>query len=97
MEESESIQLGGGIQLSGFGDLDPGTLVIVKKIVGNFVKKLDNSSVKLHLTLKPVHKTEQSQKYEIMGRMEVNNEVKRTEIVDFNLFFALNKVLNKLK
>ena len=36
-----TLELGGNIQLTGFRDLDPAALVIVKKIVGNFVKEMN--------------------------------------------------------
>ena len=91
------IALGGGITLSGFSDLDSGKLVIVKKMVGNFVKKNGFDASKLNLKLKEVHKTENSQKFEVKGVFELEGKIKQAEIIDYNLFFALNKVLMKLK
>ena len=86
--------LGGGIQLAGFGEIDPASLIIVKKIVGTFVKKLEGENPKkLKLSLKEVHKN----KYEIKGFLDVNGKIKQVEVVDFNLFFAINRVLNKLR
>lgn len=90
------IELGGNIQLTGFKELDPGQLIVVKKIVGNFVRKLSDNKVKvnlLSLVLKDVH----DQKYELNGKIDIDGRVVQSEVVDFNLFFALNKVLNKLK
>ncbi|MBD3259811.1 hypothetical protein GF371_04255, partial [Candidatus Woesearchaeota archaeon] len=45
-EDAETIKLGGNIELSGFRDLDGGTMVILKKIVGNYVRKLSDNSEK---------------------------------------------------
>lgn len=36
------IELGGNIKLKGFNELDAATLIVVKKIVGNYTKKLSN-------------------------------------------------------
>ena len=49
------IKLGGNISLSGFSIVDPGQMVVVKKIVGNNVRKLEGMCEKfehLKLTLK---------------------------------------------
>jgi len=95
--EVAKIALGGGITLSGFSDLDSGKLMVVKKMVGNFVSKSGSDSSKLNLNLKEVHKTETNRKYEIKGVFDLDGQIKQAEIVDYNLFFALNKVLTKLK
>jgi hypothetical protein len=88
----DELVLGGGIQLNGFGELDSGSFMIVKKMVGTFVKKVESLN-KLSLRLKPVH----NRKYEIKGMLDLNGQIKQAEIVDYNLFFALNGVLEKLK
>jgi len=40
----ETIELGGNISLIGFRDVEPGKLIVVKKIVGNFVKKIQDQN-----------------------------------------------------
>ena len=36
------LELGGSIQLSGFSGIDGGQMVVVKKIVGNYAKRLSD-------------------------------------------------------
>lgn len=93
----ETLQLGGNITLSGFTNLKPGQFTIIKKIVGTYIKKIGEENNKLNLTLKEIHKREKNQKYELKGILNNNGNKKQAEITDYNLFFALNKILNKLK
>ncbi len=47
-------ELGGNILLTGFSSCDGGTMIILKKIIGNYAKTIAESSVdfeKLHITL----------------------------------------------
>ena len=39
----DTVELGGNIQLSGFKDVERASLVIVKKIVGSYARKLSDS------------------------------------------------------
>ena len=38
----DMMQLGGNIQLIGFREIDPARLIVVKKMVGNYVKKISD-------------------------------------------------------
>ena len=94
------LKLGDNIEITGFKELERDQLVIVKKIVGNHVKKISdqNENFKtLKLTLKPIHKTKKSQKYEIKGNLDMGGKIKTAEITDYNLFFAISQILNKLE
>ena len=94
----EMIELGGNIKLSGFKELEPAMLVVVKKMVGNYAKKMTDHSTsfkELNLHLKPVHKTEKNSKYEIQARLS-SDKMYNSEVVDFNLFFAIDKALSKI-
>ena len=54
------LQLGGSIQLSGFSGVDGGQMVVIKKVVGNYARRLSEICSKfegLHVTMKPVHQT----------------------------------------
>ena len=54
----ETISLGGNIELSGFKEFDRGTMVVVKKIVGNNTKKISTMTPnfeKISLHLKKIH------------------------------------------
>src|SRR3989344_2064329 len=89
------MQLGGNISLAGFKDLDPAKMVVVKKITGNYVRKMQEKTNKfesLSLHLKPVH----SSKYELQAKAIVNGQPYNAEITDFNLFFVLDKALAKI-
>lgn len=94
-----TIELGGNIKLTGFKELDPGMLIVVKKIVGNYAKKISEQASEfqeLTLTLKEVHKTEKNRKYELQGKLVTDKKVYSAEMTDFNLFYAMDKVLSKL-
>ena len=91
----DTIELGGKIQLAGFRDIDPGQLVVVKKVVGNYVRKIekrhsDFQEIKIHL--KTIHNSE----CEIQINLVIGGETKNAEVTDFNLFLALDKALGKV-
>jgi len=89
------IELGGGIKLEGFESIEPSLLIVVKKVVGNYAKKM----------------SEQVSNFkDIIVRVSDNYKIEATLIADSeysssanssNLFFALDKalgeVLNKAK
>lgn len=92
------LEFGGNIVLCGFSDIDKATMVIVKKIVGNYAKKFSESLTgfeKVKVTVKTVHKREKSEKYEVHVNLMVNGETKASEVIDMNLFFALDTALKK--
>lgn len=97
MEEdalSDTIILGNHIHLAGFKEVDPSRMVVVKKIVGNYVKKFEERypefrEIKIHL--KKVHASE----FEVQVRALIGSEHQNGEVVDFNLFFALDKALSR--
>ena len=97
---NESVSLGGNIELVGFRELDGGSMVILKKLIGNHVRRMHTTTSgqvdKLTLTLKPVH-GEKTNKYEIQGKLIANGKPYASEVTDFNLFFTLDKVLTKIQ
>ena len=96
----DNVELGGHIQLSGFKDIDSASMVIVKKMIGNYARKMsDNSSTfeKLHITMKPVHATEKSEKYEVHAHMIDSGKPYVSEVTDRNLFVAIDLVLKKIQ
>jgi len=89
------MQLGGNISLAGFKDLEPAKMIVIKKITGNYVKRMQEINKKfesLHLHLKPVH----ANKYELQAKAVFDGQPHNAEITDYNLFFALDKVLAKI-
>jgi len=92
-----TIQLGGNIELVGFKELDGGSMVIVKKMVGNHVRKMTDMATnfeKLTLTLKQVHGS--NGKFEINAKVIDNGRPVTSEVTDFNLFMTLDKALTKV-
>ena len=97
--ENEDIKLGGMIQLTGFRDIDSSSMAVLKKIIGNYAKRIAELTKELetlHITLKPVHEREKSEKYEIHAKILDDGKVYASEITDRNLFVAVDGVLKKL-
>ena len=97
MIEADNIVLGGNIELVGFKGMDGGSMVILKKMVGNHVRKMGEMCEKfekLTVTMKKVGSG--GNKFEINAKILDNGKQYVSEVTDFNLFFTLDKALNKL-
>ena len=99
-EETDTIQLGGNIHLSGFSSLDGGSMIILKKILGNYAKKFserckDFEDLKVYM--KVVHEREKSEKYEIKGQLNVGGKPHVADETDYNLFFVVDIVMKRLE
>jgi ribosome-associated translation inhibitor RaiA len=94
----DSMELGGNIQLAGFRDIDSSSMVVLKKILGNYAKRLSELSEfeKLHVTMKPVHEREKSEKYEIHAKLLVKGKPIVSDVVERNLFVAVDSALKKI-
>ncbi len=91
------IELGGNIRLEGFRELDQPTLIIVKKIVGNYAKKIVEETKpfdRLHLSLK-LNKDPKN-KYGLNAKLSTNKNTINSDVAESNLFFALDRALNKI-
>lgn len=100
VENSDDVQLGGNIVLSGFRDIDGGSKVILRKIVGSYARKFSDTTSnfeQLALAMKIIHATEGSGKFEIKGKLIDNGTVYATDIIERNLFVAVDGVLKKLE
>ncbi|MFH1182069.1 MAG: hypothetical protein V1702_03875 [Candidatus Woesearchaeota archaeon] len=98
--DADTKTLGGNIQLTGFSDLDKSSMIILKKIVGNYARRFSEICQKcddLHLTMKPVHEREKSEKYEIHVLLTAKGQNYAAEVIDRNLFFALDSCLKKVE
>ena len=94
------LQLGGNIELSGFEDVDRASMVVLKKIIGNYARKFSNSCAdfqKLALAMKPVHITDGSQKFEVHGRLMDGSNTITSEVTERNLFVVIDNALKKLE
>ena len=96
----DSMQLGGNIELSGFKDIDGASMVVLKKIIGNYGRRFSDISDKfesLKITMKPVHETEKSEKYEIHAQLMNDGKSVVSEVVERNLFVAVDSALKKIE
>jgi len=94
------LQLGGSIQLAGFRGLEPAKMIVLKKIVGNYVSRYGEICKHfegLSLTMKPVHQTEQHSLYELHAKCMNNGQPINSEATDRNLFVVLDMVLKKIE
>jgi len=94
------VELGGNIELVGFEEIDGGSMIVVKKVVGNYAKKFSEICKQfqnLKVTLKKVHEREKSEKYELQGKLVNDGKVFNSEMTDMNLFFALDKILKAME
>jgi len=95
----ETLTLGGNISLTGFRRLDNGEVIVIKKMVGNYTKKLREVCKKfedLHITMKGVHERETSKLYEIHGKCLDNGTPITSTTTDRNLFVAVDDVLKNI-
>ncbi len=85
------IELGGNIKLINFEGIEPTLLIVIKKVVGNYTKKIsetsqDFKSIEVSLEDKAKNKI----------KVKVNTDKEHiSEASNSNLFFSLNEALNK--
>ena len=94
------MQLGGNIELSGFKDIDGASMVVLKKIIGNYGRRFSDRSdnfESLKITMKQVHETEKSEKYEIHAQLTDNGKPIASEVIERNLFIAVDNALKKIE
>ncbi len=92
---AETIKLGGNIEFTGFSELDGGSMIILKKIVGSYSRKFSDSLKdfeKLVLEL-----NEQGNKLEINAKLIVGGKEKSANAKDKNLFVIVDRVLKELE
>ena len=90
--KNRMIELGGNIKLGGFEGLEPAKLIVVKKMVGNYAKRIvENSGEFKELILE----LKQESYYYLSARLVKDREY-NAEVSDKNLFFAIDKVMSKL-
>ena len=95
------IELGGNIRLVGFREVDSGSMVILKKIIGNYARRISDYDSKfegLEITLKKIHDTGEGAhpKYEIHAKAVIGGQAKTSEFVERNLFVGIDTSLKKI-
>lgn len=93
------IELGGNIKLTGFREIDNSSMVILKKMIGNYARKMSekcNNFEGLEMTLKTVHDNQ----FEIHSKLIDNGSSKNSQVTERNIFIgvdsSLKKVLNSI-
>jgi hypothetical protein len=92
----ETIELGGNITLTGFSQLEFTELIVVKKMVGQYARKLSDANAgftKLTLTRKEVHGTQ----VELIAKATVDSQEYASESTGHNLFVVLDDVLKRVQ
>lgn len=92
--EEETLLLGNNIHLAGFKEVDPSRMVVVKKIVGNYVRKFEERYPEFHeikIHLKKIH----ASGFEVQVDALIGSEHQNGEVTEYNLFFALDKALGR--
>lgn len=96
MDNSEDLlKLGGSIELSGFSAVERGAMVILKKIIGNYARKLADASKSfeaLKLRVKKVH----DNIYELNCQMVDGGNVITSSVEERNIFVAVDSALKKI-
>jgi hypothetical protein len=94
MEEIQ--QLGGNIELAGFRELDGGSMIILKKVIGSYARKFSDRLEgidKLTIRMKKVGNSQ----YELNGLLTKEGQQFNSEVIDYNLFVAMDKLLKKIE
>jgi len=97
---AELVKLGKSIELSGFNDLDPGSMLILRKMIGNRVRKISDISdnfENIRLVMKAVHSTDGGEKFEVKGLLNDNGQQHNADHVERNIFITVDKVLDRLE
>jgi hypothetical protein len=92
------MQLGGNIELSGFRDINGASMVILKKMIGNYARKMSEISdkfEKLHVK-KTAHEDEKGRMYHIQAEHLNDGKAHVSEFTDKNLFVAVDSALKKI-
>lgn len=85
------IVLGGNIELKGFGDVEAAQMIVVKKMVGSYLRKITDDGVDAQKLV--VEKDNDT----IKATLTTPEGDKTSEEKNSNLFFGLDQSLAKLK
>jgi hypothetical protein len=96
---NESVNLGGNIELIGFKQVSLADVVVVKKLVGHYTRKIQEHSTgfeKIQVFLKEIHKIDNNAKHEIHVKVLDGGKSFSSEVIDKNIFTALDSALKKI-
>ena len=89
------IELGGNITLDGFESCETAKIIVIKKIVGNYVKNLQESG--FEFSALTVQLQAQKDTQSITASLTTTDKKVKTSTTEGNLFFALDKVLKDVQ
>jgi len=91
------IELGGNIKLDGFNSVDIPTLIVVKKMVGNYAKKISDNIMPVNELFLNLKESDNENKIFKLNASLTSEENKfDSEVEDVNLFFAIDKALQNI-
>jgi len=91
------IELGGNIKLDGFNSVDPPTIIVVKKMVGNYAKKISDNITQVDELLIDLKESDMENKiFRLNATLTSEEEKFDSEVQDINLFFALDKAMQEI-
>jgi ribosome-associated translation inhibitor RaiA len=101
MKEDKLIDLDKKISLIGFSDENDATMVIVKKMVDNHVRKVIDGTFKFQsiaVSMKKIHQHADSKggKVEIHVKLNDGGKLYTASVVDFDLYVAIDSVFKKI-
>lgn len=96
MKEAQEVRL----ELTGFKDVEESAMEAVQDIIKHslrkFVEHADGIQM-LHVTLKPVHKREKGEIYELHANLKVNGKIYASELNDRNLLAGIDTLMIKIR
>ncbi len=99
-EQIESLKLGGNIELSGFRDVDPRAMIILKKIIGNYVRKFTDhfkGFVSINIHLKEISKKQGNLQYELNANLDMGKKKYNSEETGRNIFVSVDALFKNLE
>jgi len=92
--DSEPHLLGGNIELAGFRDFDGGSMIVLKKIIGNYARRFTDQYGSEKLTLQVRRDTDS---FALTGSVLRQGQTISAEHAEKNVFFLVDTVLKKLE
>ena len=90
------MKLGETIVIIGFDNLEPALLIVVEKMVGNYVKDIIESK-KGFENIKINMKSGSGGEYELEGEVGIGGTEYKKSVKEENLFFAINLLFEELR
>ncbi len=100
MAPIKRVETGGDVSLSGFRELDPGELSAAEKIISHYEQRfcaLCGEGMRMKITMKKVHATPKSQKFEFKAFVEAQGKRFDSTVTERNLFIGLDAALKKIE